>query len=168
MSVVRSRCLPDSSRAAGRAAEPLGRAGRGDAGGRARDGRQGRLDLRRRHRDVAEIDDLERLQRVGIAQRRIERPHQPRLLTDRRRSLAAADPRRMRAAIERQAEHRRLAPLHRRRGRHAHEGARRPQSLDLAQRRRPLVASRETTTSVANLLHCGRWGAEFGEKAAKR
>jgi len=104
------------------------------------DAEGGRRPPHHRNFDVAEIDDMERRQRVGVAQRRIERPHQPRLLADRRRSLAAADPRRMRAAIERQPEDRRLAPLHRRRMRHAHEAARRPHSLDLAHGRGPLVA----------------------------
>jgi len=57
---------------------------------------------------IAAIDEAEIVNRVEIVQRRLVAAHQRRLLADCRRPQPRADAHRVRAGVERDAEHRRL------------------------------------------------------------
>ncbi|HEY2540406.1 MAG TPA: hypothetical protein VGI28_13090 [Stellaceae bacterium] len=73
--------------------------------------------------DIAVIDETKARYRVEIARWRLIAPHQPGMLADRGGAEPRPDAGRMKAAIERDAEHRRPARLQIPRGGHTHKSA---------------------------------------------
>jgi hypothetical protein len=95
-------------------------------------------------RAFAAIDEAEIANRVEIVQRRLVAAHQRRLLADCRRPQPRADAHRMRAGVERDAEHRRLGICEVPGLRRPYEGVRRraEQSVDAALWREGTVVAR--------------------------
>jgi hypothetical protein len=91
---------------------------------RSLDLRERGMRLRRHQLHVAHVDQAQLLGDREVGELRVPVAHQPRLLADRGRALARTDAKRMRADIERDAEHRRMGTGDLGRVGHAHERVR--------------------------------------------